>query len=99
MHGTENSDTLQGFGDQLNLLYAGAGDDTVYAGGMNGDELYGEVCNDTLIGSGASETLDGGIGNDHLEGARAMTRMYLVSATVRILFTITTTDKAEALIR
>lgn len=68
-HGTENSDTLQGYGDQQNLLYAGAGDDTVYAGGLNGDELYGEDGNDTLVGSWASETLDGGIGNDYLEGS------------------------------
>lgn len=69
MHGTENSETLQGFSDQQNLLYASAGDDTVYAGGMSGDELYGEAGNDTLVGSWSSEKLDGGTGNDYLEGS------------------------------
>ncbi len=69
MHGTENSDTLQGYSDQQNLLHAGVGDDTVYAGGMNGDELYGEDGNDTLVGSWANEALDGGTGNDYLEGS------------------------------
>ena len=69
MHGTENGETLQGFGDQQNLLYAGAGDDALYAGGMSGDKLYGEDGNDVLYGSWASETLDGGAGNDRMEGS------------------------------
>lgn len=69
INGSESNDSLQGFGDQQNLLYAGNGDDTVYAGGMSGDELYGEAGSDTLIGSYSNEKLNGGTGNDYLEGS------------------------------
>ena len=68
MSGTENSDTISGFSDQQDIIFAGAGDDTLYASGDNGDELHGEAGNDSLYGSYGSDFLDGGTGNDVLEG-------------------------------
>lgn len=55
------------FYDQNNIVYAGAGDDTVTASNGN-DLLMGEGGNDTLVGGYGSDILDGGTGNDTMNG-------------------------------
>lgn len=59
------------------ILYAGSGDDLVFAKAGN-DQLYGEngddfldggEGNDSLYGENGNDTLDGGLGNDYLVGS------------------------------
>ena len=71
-HGTEASETLQGYGtahayDEDETFYAGAGDDRVNAE-TGDDTVYGEEGNDTLYGGYGDDYLDGGEGNDTLYG-------------------------------
>ena len=73
--GTDGADYLIG-SDDSEVIEAGAGDDTVYAGGGNdivnggtgNDYLYGDVGNDIVNGGMDNDYLDGGEGNDTLDG-------------------------------
>jgi Ca2+-binding RTX toxin-like protein len=58
-----------GIGDTsgVNVIYAGAGDDTI-ASGESDDIVRGESGNDTLIGGNGDDTLYGEAGNDVLKG-------------------------------
>ena len=68
INGTEEAETISGFGDQNNIIYAGAGDDTIYAGSL-GDEIDAGAGNDTVYGSSGADRITGGTGNDILEGS------------------------------
>jgi VCBS repeat-containing protein len=50
------------------LMYGGAGDDTINAGGDN-DTVYGGSGNDALNGNNDNDTLYGGSGNDVVQGS------------------------------
>jgi Ca2+-binding RTX toxin-like protein len=66
--GTSASETISG-SHQINVIHAGAGDDTVNA--RNDDDIvYGEDGNDKLYGEWDKDTLDGGNGNDILDGGQ-----------------------------
>lgn len=64
--GTEDDDTIRGFGG-YNLLYGRGGNDTIY-NGNDGGSLYGEAGNDVLYAGAGGDALFGGIGNDQLNG-------------------------------
>ncbi|MNH50190.1 Bifunctional hemolysin/adenylate cyclase precursor [compost metagenome] len=66
--GTENDDYISGYGDQKNVIAAGAGNDTIYASYL-GDEISGGAGNDTIHGSSGEDRLIGGTGNDAIDGA------------------------------
>ena len=74
-YGTDGEDVISasdsyyyGPSREDNIIYAGAGKDTVY--GNNGDDtLYGEAGEDTLNGGNGNDTLNGGVGNDILQGS------------------------------
>ncbi|MEB3180282.1 MAG: S8 family serine peptidase, partial [Nostocaceae cyanobacterium] len=51
----------------VNVIYAGDGDDRVEARGGN-DTIFGEAGNDTLLGEAGNDLLIGGIGADLLDG-------------------------------
>ena len=51
----------------INILYGGAGNDTLL-GGLGDDRLYGEADADTLLGGDGADILDGGAGVDSMQG-------------------------------
>jgi hypothetical protein len=57
------------------ILYGGAGNDTV-SGGALADMLYGEADSDTLYGGSDDDHLDGGLGADYLWGGWANDRLF-----------------------
>lgn len=78
INGTSGNDkTLTtGFADQSNIIFAGAGADTVIGQGYvdklygeaGNDVMYGYAGNDYLYGNDGNDALDGGLGNDALVG-------------------------------
>jgi Ca2+-binding RTX toxin-like protein len=66
LHLSSGDDDI-GFGNQSDIIYAGAGNDVIHGNGGN-DTLYGEAGDDTLSGGAGSDLLNGGSGNDLLEG-------------------------------
>ena len=94
--GTPRGDTIAGDGDEFQIVYAGAGEDTVngtgkddplYAGSDN-DTVKGNDCNDTIYGgsgtvngNNGADTIIGGFGGDRLKGSNgADTFVYLAVA-------------------
>lgn len=70
LRGGSGNDTLVGSTHRDNILWGGAGDDSVVTN--LGDSAFGEAGNDTIIGSaesggGTEDWLDGGDGNDLIE--------------------------------
>tara|TARA_R110002124_G_scaffold42410_2_gene130513 strand:+ start:69 stop:3326 length:3258 start_codon:yes stop_codon:yes gene_type:complete len=65
----DNNDALgvEGTTGDEDLVLAGAGNDTVYAG-VGDDIVRGEAGNDRLFGEGGDDTLEGGEGNDTIFG-------------------------------
>lgn len=53
--------------DKKDLIYGGAGNDSVW-GGAGNDRIMGEEGDDHLNGGGGDDKLDGGVGNDALTG-------------------------------
>jgi VCBS repeat-containing protein len=68
VHGTPNGETIAGGGDVPQIVYAGAGNDTVNGTGVN-DVLYGGSGNDTIKGNGGNDTIYGGSGRDDIDGS------------------------------
>ena len=64
--GTDEAQTLQGYGTSTEIHAAG-GDD-ILNGGDGGDKFYGDEGNDVLNSSYGHDILAGGIGNDTLTG-------------------------------
>jgi len=64
------------FGDVINgdMLFSGAGNDTVYGYGGN-DFLAGERGNDKLYGGTGDDSLYGGVGDDYLDGGSGTNEM------------------------
>ena len=67
---------VQGTTGDADLIYAGAGNDTVTSGNSNdiiyggtgNDSLYAGAGNDTAFGGDGDDLIDGGAGNDRLSG-------------------------------
>ena len=68
VYGTPNGETIAGGGDVSQIVYAGAGNDTVNGTGVD-DILYGGSGNDTIKGNGGNDTLYGGSGSDDIDGS------------------------------
>ncbi|MBK7727993.1 MAG: DUF4347 domain-containing protein [Gammaproteobacteria bacterium] len=64
--GTENADTINGFGGNDTLTGLG-GNDVLY-GGEGNDKLGGSTGNNLLDGGSGDDTLNGGTGDDTLKG-------------------------------
>jgi len=67
VYGTPGSETIAGGGNAGQIIYAGAGNDTVNGTG-NADILYGGSGNDTIKGNDGDDTIYGGSGNDTING-------------------------------
>jgi Ca2+-binding RTX toxin-like protein len=65
--GTELAETISGYNNGSNRVFAYGGNDNVYGGDGN-DVLDGGTGNDALNGYDGDDTLDGGTGNDYLLG-------------------------------
>ena len=65
--GTENKDTLTGELNNIDLIFAGAGDDLIY-GFEESDVLLGENGNDVVYGGEGNDILIAGKGKDKLNG-------------------------------
>ncbi|MEQ9695703.1 calcium-binding protein [Shimia sp. SDUM112013] len=69
--GRDGNDVIIGGGDTRDLrdvVYAGAGNDSV-SGGWGNDELRGDAGNDTIEGGFGSDTVIGGLGDDSITGS------------------------------
>ncbi|SFN90050.1 VCBS repeat-containing protein [Bradyrhizobium sp. Rc3b] len=67
VYGTPGSETIAGGGDTGQIIYAGAGSDTVNGTGK-ADVLYSGSGNDTIKGNDGDDTIFGGSGNDTING-------------------------------
>ncbi len=67
VYGTPGSDTIAGGGDKCQIVYAGAGNDTVNGTGKD-DILYSGSGNDTIKGNDGDDIIYGGSGNDTVNG-------------------------------
>ncbi|WP_349630390.1 VCBS domain-containing protein [Bradyrhizobium canariense] len=65
--GTPGSETIAGGGNAGQIIYAGAGSDTVNGTGK-ADILYGGSGNDTIKGNDGDDAIYGGSGNDTING-------------------------------
>ena len=63
VYGTPGSDSIAGGGDEGQIIYGGAGDDTLNGTG-NGDIIYAGSGNDTIKGNDGDDTIYGGSGSD-----------------------------------
>jgi hypothetical protein len=93
--GTPRGDPIAGGGDEFQIVYTGAGEDTVngtgkdaplYAGSGN-DGVKGNDCNDTIYGGSGivsgnndADTIKGRFGGDPLKGSNGDTFVYLAVA-------------------
>ncbi|WFU15923.1 VCBS domain-containing protein [Bradyrhizobium sp. CB3481] len=67
VYGTPNGENIAGGGDEFQIVYAGAGNDTVNGTGKD-DILYSGSGNDTIKGNDGNDTIYGGSGNDTVNG-------------------------------
>lgn len=67
VYGTPGSETIAGGGNTGQIIYAGAGSDTVNGTGK-ADILYGGSGNDTIKGNDGDDAIYGGSGNDTING-------------------------------
>lgn len=82
--GTEGDDPLLEGTEADNILYGGAGSDSIYGkggddllfGGQGNDTLHGDDGNDVLHGGQGDDTLYGGAGNDVLYGGAGSDTLY-----------------------
>ncbi len=58
-----------------NIIYGGAGDDTI-SGGYNNDQIFGGTGNDVLRGQRGNDTIRGGPGNDAIRGNWGSNRLF-----------------------
>jgi hypothetical protein len=65
--GTPNGENIAGGGDEFQIVYAGAGNDTVNGTGRD-DILYSGSGDDTIKGNDGNDTIYGGSGNDTVNG-------------------------------
>ena len=63
VHGTPQSDSIAGGGNEGQIIYGGAGDDTLNGTGK-ADSIYGGSGNDTIKGNDGDDTIYGGSGSD-----------------------------------
>jgi Ca2+-binding RTX toxin-like protein len=60
VYGTPGKDSIAGGGDAGQIIYGGAGNDTLNGTGVN-DIIYGGSGNDTIKGNGGDDTIYGGL--------------------------------------
>ena len=65
---TPGHDSVAGGGDVSQIIYGGAGDDTLNGTGVN-DIIYGGSGNDTIKGNNGDDTIYGGSGSDTINGS------------------------------
>jgi Ca2+-binding RTX toxin-like protein len=76
INGGLGNDILNGVDSLINVIYGGAGNDTITGGSQNdvlvgdagADKLYGNAGDDSIWGGGSNDWLYGGDGNDTLTG-------------------------------
>ncbi|MBR0756698.1 VCBS domain-containing protein [Bradyrhizobium jicamae] len=68
VHGTPGHDSIAGGGSVTQIIYGGAGDDTINGTGVD-DVLYGGSGNDTIKGNGGNDAIYGGSGSDTISGS------------------------------
>ncbi len=69
------NDFLVGFDALINVIYGGAGDDTI-RGGSQSDVLVGEAGRDTINGGAGNDTLYGGGGDDTMSGGLGVDKLF-----------------------
>jgi VCBS repeat-containing protein len=67
VYGTPRDDTIAGGGHHAQIVYAGAGDDTINGTGKC-DLIYAGSGNDTIKGNDGDDTIYGGSGGDTING-------------------------------
>ncbi|QWG17272.1 VCBS domain-containing protein [Bradyrhizobium sediminis] len=67
VYGTRGGETIAGGGNDGQIIYAGAGHDTINGTGKS-DLLYGGSGNDTMKGNDGDDTIYGGSGSDTING-------------------------------
>jgi len=78
LFGTTGNDRMQAASADLNILYAGAGNDQL-VGSAGRDLMYGEYGNDRLEGHGGNDRLWAGSGNDQLLGDTGSDQLFGMS--------------------
>jgi VCBS repeat-containing protein len=68
VYGTPGSDSVAGGGSISQIVYGGAGDDTLNGTGVN-DTIYGGSGNDTIKGNNGDDVIYGGSGQDKIDGS------------------------------
>jgi len=63
VYGTPRGDSIAGGGNEGQIIYGGAGNDTLNGTGQ-GDNIYGGSGNDTIKGNDGDDTIYGGSGSD-----------------------------------
>jgi VCBS repeat-containing protein len=66
--GTPGADSIAGGGDDPQIIYGGAGDDTINGTGES-DFIFGGSGNDTIKGNGDNDVIYGGSGRDTIDGS------------------------------
>ncbi|WP_128927286.1 beta strand repeat-containing protein [Bradyrhizobium guangxiense] len=68
VYGTPGSDSIAGGGSVAQIVYGGAGDDTLNGTGVN-DTIFGGSGNDTIKGNNGADVIYGGSGQDTIDGS------------------------------
>ncbi|OPY94964.1 hypothetical protein A5906_11475 [Bradyrhizobium sacchari] len=66
--GTPQGDSVAGGGDITQIIYGGAGNDTLNGTGVN-DTIYGGSGDDTIKGNNGADVIYGGSGQDTIDGS------------------------------
>ncbi|WP_271585306.1 VCBS domain-containing protein [Bradyrhizobium sp. CCBAU 45389] len=68
VYGTPGHDSVAGGGSVSQIVYGGAGDDTLNGTGVN-DTIFGGSGNDTIKGNNGADVIYGGSGQDTIDGS------------------------------
>ncbi|WP_274644899.1 calcium-binding protein [Pseudomonas serbica] len=75
IRGTEGNDSVYGLNETFNLIDAGAGDDTIWAGSL-GSKIIAGSGNDVVFGSMVDDHIFGGTGDDIINGSSGLDSFY-----------------------
>ncbi|OAF18069.1 VCBS domain-containing protein [Bradyrhizobium neotropicale] len=68
VHGTPGDDHTAGGSNTAQIIYGGAGEDTLNGSGVN-DTIFGGSSNDTTKGNNGDDVIYGGSGRDNIDGS------------------------------